>query len=376
MEQYLKDIIFYRPLTAWLAGRGWQSWQFVLDFAYMLLSAVIVLAFILLTALFLIWLERKVCGRIQRRLGPMLTGPRFLGKLCIWTGGLFQTTADTLKLLLKEDIIPTKADRWVFITAPVVVFTACMMAFVVLPFGPGLIVKDLNIGVLYLMAVGTFSVIAIVMGGYSSNNKYSLLGAMRSAAQIISYEVPLFFAFLGPVLAAGTLSMAGIVEAQSRLGWFLIPQFIGFLVYLIASTAEINRPPFDIPEAEQELVQGFNTEYSGMKFAMFFLAEFTNMFVAASIAVTLFMGGWTLPFGLDGKIASFLHFPYALQALGIAVFLLKVYILILLFMWIRWTFPRLRPDQLMSFSWKVLLPFAFLNILIACSLVLWRMPPS
>jgi NADH-quinone oxidoreductase subunit H len=376
MEQYLKDILFYRPLAARMAERNLQGWLWLLDFAYMALTAVIVLAFILLTALFLIWLERKVCGRIQRRLGPMLTGPRFLGRLCIWTGGLLQTVADTVKLLLKEDIIPSGADRLVFITAPVVVFAACMMTFVVLPFGPGLIVKDLNIGVLYLLAVGSFTVIAIVMGGYASNNKYSLLGAMRSAAQIVSYEVPLFFAFLGPVLAAGTLSMTGIVEAQVRLGWFLIPQFLGFLVYFIASTAEINRPPFDIPEAEQELVQGFNTEYSGMKFAMFFLAEFTNMFVASSIAVTLFLGGWTLPFGLSEKAAALLHFPYALQAIGVLVFLLKVYFLIFLFMWVRWSFPRLRPDQLMSFGWKVLLPASFLNVLIACVLILWRNPVS
>jgi NADH-quinone oxidoreductase subunit H len=241
-------------------------------------------------------------------------------------------------------------------------FIAAMMTYVVIPFGPGVIVSDLNIGVLYIVAAGSLSVIAVLMAGWGSGNKWSLMGGFRSAAQLVSYEVPLVFALLGPVLMAGTLSMQGIVVWQERHVWLIVPQILGFLVFLTAGIAETNRPPFDLPEAETELIAGFVTEYSGMKFAMFFLSEFSNMFILAAVSVTLFLGGWSLPFGL--------RFPAALAVPGgVAVFFVKTYLLIWVIMWIRWTFPRLRVDQVTAFTWKLLLPTAFLNLAIAGALV-------
>lgn len=354
----------------------WMHWIY----AALLVVAVIII--ISVTALILIWLERKVCGQIQNRMGPMTTGPRwkwFVNFLLkhkwwgVWFGGWLQTPMDALKLLLKEDIIPARADRLIFISAPFVVMTACFMTFLVIPFGPGLIVRDLNIGILYFLAISSLAVVAILMGGWSSNNKYALLGGFRSAAQIISYEVPMLFSILSVVILSGSLSMGKIIEAQQHawgLGWFIFPLFIGFIIYLITAIAEVNRPPFDIPEAESELIAGFNIEYSGMRFAMFFLAEFTNMFVVSAIATTLFLGGWTLPFGISllDTLVRF-HIPHAaiIATLGgVMIFFIKTYALIFFIMWTRWTFPRLRIDHLMGFAWKVLLPFSFLNLIIAC----------
>lgn len=332
----------------------------------MVLVAVAVLAFITVNVLFLIWLERKVCGRIQRRMGPQVTGFKRWSMASMWLGGVFQTPADALKLVMKEDIIPTRVDRLIFITAPFVVFTACTMCFLCIPWGPGLIPKDLNLGVLYIMAISTFTVISILMAGWSANNKYALLGAFRSVAQIIGYEVPMLFALLGPVMLAGTLQMSGLIEAQ-RTVWFIFPQIIGFIVYFIAATAEVNRPPFDIPEAESELVAGYNIDYSGMRFAMFFLAEFANMLVVSAIAVTVFLGGWHLPFVEWPHTLNLGVFtlPYFHILMGTLVFMGKTYLMVLLFMWVRWTFPRLRPDMLSAFGWKVLLPLSFVNLLVA-----------
>jgi len=301
--------------------------------------AVVVFGFLSLVALFLVWWERKVSAHIQQRFGPMMTG---------WHGVL-QTIADALKLIQKEDIVPTLADRKVFYWAPIIAFVCAFAAYIVIPFGKGLIVADLNIGILYIVAITTFTIIALLMAGWGSNNKYALLGGMRSAAQAVSYEVPLVLSILGVVMVTGSMSMNDIVLAQSGWGgfrWNLFFQPLGFVIYIIAATAESNRTPFDLPEAEQELVAGFNIEYSGMKFAMFFLAEFVNMFTVSAIAATVFLGGWNGPF-----LPSW------------AWFMAKTLGIVFILMWFRWTYPRLRVDQLMEFSWKVLLPLAFVNIL-------------
>jgi NADH-quinone oxidoreductase subunit H len=311
--------------------------QIVLSTIYFAASLGVVLLF----ALFLVWWERKVSAHIQVRFGPMMTGK--------WHGWS-QTLADALKLLQKEDIVPRDADKRVYFWAPVVVFGATMMTFVVIPWSPKFIAADLNVGILYIIAITTFTIISLLMAGWGSNNKYSLLGGMRSAAQIVSYEVPLTLSIMGVVLLAQSLSMQDIVADQDKFwNWNIIRQPLGFVVYIIAATAEVNRTPFDLPEAEQELVAGFNIEYSGMKFAMFFLAEFVNMFVVAAIATTLFLGGWWGPF--------------ANESLGWLWFVLKTMGVIFVLMWFRWTYPRLRVDHLMEFAWKWLLPLAFFNLL-------------
>ncbi|MBM3464857.1 MAG: NADH-quinone oxidoreductase subunit NuoH, partial [Armatimonadetes bacterium] len=303
------------------------------DIVMMLVVLVLVIGFISVSVLFLIWLERKVSARIQRRMGPMLAGIPWLNAKSMWLGGIFQTAADAIKLLIKEDLTPAEVDKLVYFLAPMLVFTASLMSYVVIPFGDGLSVTDLNVGVVYLLAVSSIAVLAIMMAGWGSNSKYSLLGGLRSVAQMISYEIPMIFALLGPVLMAGSLSMQDIVKAQAASHWFIIPNIIGFIVFIIAGTAETNRPPFDLPEGESELVAGFVTEYSGMKFAMFFLAEFSNLFVVSAVATTLFLGGWAFP-GLDA-IAD----PAIRTLVSFLVFLVKTYVIILLLMWIRWTFP-------------------------------------
>ncbi len=311
--------------------------QIILSTIYFAASLGVVLLF----ALFLVWWERKVSAHIQVRFGPMMTGK--------WHGWS-QTLADALKLLQKEDIVPRDADKGVYFWAPVVVFGATMMTFVVIPWSPKFIAADLNVGILYIIAITTFTIISLLMAGWGSNNKYSLLGGMRSAAQIVSYEVPLTLSIMGVVLLAQSLSMQDIVADQDKFwNWNIIRQPLGFVVYIIAATAEVNRTPFDLPEAEQELVAGFNVEYSGMKFAMFFLAEFVNMFVVAAIATTLFLGGWWGPFGNE--------------SLGWLWFVLKTLGVIFVLMWFRWTYPRMRVDHLMEFAWKWLLPLAFANLL-------------
>jgi len=309
--------------------------------------AAILFGFLAVMALFLVWWERKISAHIQQRFGPMMTG---------WHGVL-QTIVDAIKLIQKEDIVPIVADRKVFFWAPVIVFGCSFAVYVAMPFGKGLIVSDLNVGILYIIAITTFTIIGLLMAGWGSNNKYSLLGGMRSAAQAVSYEVPLTLAALGVVLVTGSMSMNEIVKAQSGWGgfkWNIILQPLGFLIYVVAATAEANRTPFDIPEAEQELVAGYNTEYSGMKFAMFFLAEFVNLFTVSALAATLFLGGWNGPW-----LPSWMWF------MGKTLFM--VFILMLF----RWTYPRVRVDQLMEFAWKVLLPLAFVNIVIVGILAKW-----
>lgn len=311
-----------------------------------IIAALVFFHVIAIFALIAIYIERKVAGHIQDRLGPMETG---------WHG-ILQTLADAVKLLLKEDIIAAGIDRRLFVLAPVIVFMTALAVFVVFPIGEDFIVSDLNIGILYILAISTLVVPGIIMAGWSSNNKWSLFGAMRSAAQIVSYEIPIALAVICAVMVAGSLSMQDIVEAQSGgfWNWFILSKFpfnfIAFIIYFIASLAEINRTPFDMPEAESELVAGYMTEYSGMRWSFFFLAEYGNMLAVGAIATTLFLGGWQPPF----KALSFIPGP--------VWFVAKTMFLVFLHIWIRWTLPRLRVDQLMYVCWKVLTPFAFLSI--------------
>ena len=301
-----------------------------------MIKALIIVTFASVTVMVLVYLERKLSGHFQVRYGPMRVG---------WHGAL-QLIADTIKLLMKEDTTPKLADKMVFFIAPILAFVAAYLAYFVIPFAPGLVIKDLNIGLLYLFGVTSLTVLAILMAGWSSNNKYALLGGFRSVAQIVSYEVPLLLSVLPVIMAAGSLSLVKIVGAQSSVPFILV-QPLSFLIYFIAATAEINRTPFDIPEAESELVAGYNVEYSGIKFSMFFFAEYVNMFTVCAVAALLFLGGWNGPF-----------LP------PLVWFFIKTYFLIFLLIWFRWTFPRLRVDQLMSFCWKILLPFAFINLLV------------
>lgn len=318
----------------------------VVYFLSMFISAAMVLAFILLLVLFFVWEERKVSGHIQSRLGPMRVGG--------WHGWA-QTVADTIKLLMKEDIVPLLADKKMFILAPFVAFFGTFAAFVVLPFGATARVTDLNVGIFYILAITSFSVIAIIVAGWASNNKWSLYGAMRSAAQMVSYEIPMTIAILVPVLYVGSLSMVEISDAQAGGVWnwvvFRSPfAFVAFFVYFIASLAEVNRTPFDIPEAESELVAGYHTEYTGMKFAIFFLAEYAAMFLVSGVATALFLGGW------NGVL------PWQIIP-GPVVFCLKALLLVFVQIWLRWTLPRLRVDQLMYMCWKVLLPLSFVCLM-------------
>jgi len=294
----------------------------------------------------LVWMERKIIARMQDRSGPNRVGPF----------GLLQTVADAIKLLSKEDIVPARVDKIIWALSPIVVLAAALMAWAVIPWSPGVVPADLNVGVLFLLSMGSLPVIGVVMAGWGSNNKYALLGGMRSAAQLVSYEIPGVLAALVPVMLAGTMSLSGIVAAQelpTRFGgipnwWFIFTPwgFLAFIVFLISGIAETNRTPFDLIEAESELAAGFHTEYSGMRFALFFLAEYANVFAVSAIGSTLFLGGWAGPI----PFLPTLPFP------GILTFLGKTFFLVFVFMWIRSTLPRLRYDQLMNFAWKRLLP--------------------
>jgi NADH-quinone oxidoreductase subunit H len=296
----------------------------------------------IVAAMFGVLLERKISGWIQSRLGPKHIGPQ----------GLLQTLADTIKLLQKEHITPRAADAAIFNTAPIIVAVAGLMSWVVIPFGTigerVLVVRDLNIGLVFFAAMSSLTVLGILAGGWASNNKYSLLGGLRSASQMISYELPLAMALIAVAMEAGTLSTVGIVQAQSGwLGSLAFRQFPAFVIFLVAATAEVNRLPFDLPEAESELVAGYFSEYTGMRFALFQLGEYAEMFAMAAMATTLFLGGWKGPF-----------LP------PLVWFLLKMYAVVFLFMWVRWTYPRYRLDQLLNLSWKVLLPAGLIWILI------------
>lgn len=330
--------------------------------AYMLLGVAGIGAFVAGLGLVLIYVERKVAAHFQCRLGPMRVG---------WHG-LLQTIADMLKLLLKEDIVPAKGDKLLHMAAPFLTFLGTTLAILVIPMSPVFQVADVNIGVLYVTAVSGFGVLGILLGGWSSNNKWSLLGAMRAGAQIVSYEVSATLALLVVVLFAGSMQLSLIVQSQAE-GWWIWRApgvgLIAFIIFLIASLAEINRTPFDIPEGESELTAGFHTEYSGIRFAFFFLAEFINMFIVSAMAATLFLGGW-MPFHVGGCGA----FNAAMDLIPPGLwFAGKTAFLVFLIMWFRWTFPRLRVDQLMRLEWKILLPIGFANLLVGATLVVFNL---
>ncbi|MCX6230645.1 MAG: NADH-quinone oxidoreductase subunit NuoH [Bacteroidetes bacterium] len=327
----------------------------------MTIIGVAFLLFYAVIGLFLVYAERKVCAFIQNRVGPNRVGPY----------GIFQTIADFIKLLMKEIIPIRKADQFLFNLAPFIVIIASFMAIAAIPFGLGLHAIDLNIGIFYVMAVSSLGVIGVLLAGWSSNNKYSLIGAMRSGAQIVSYELSVGLSMVTIVVLAGSMQLSEIVEAQ-RNGWFIftghVPAFIAFIIFMIASTAETNRGPFDLAEAESELTAGFHTEYSGIKFAFFFLAEYMNMFIVASIATTLFWGGW-MPLHIGGW-EGFNHvmdiIPPFFWYMG------KTLVVIFLMMWFKWTFPRLRIDQLLKLEWKYLLPVNLFNLILMALVVLMK----
>jgi NADH-quinone oxidoreductase subunit H len=312
------------------------------ELAFRLANIVGVLVAVLISAALLTWVERRLLGLWQDRYGPNRVGPF----------GLLQPIADVIKLLMKEDCIPSAADRPVFVIAPAIVMAMGLIAFAVVPFAPDIGVADLNIGLLFFLAVTGLTVYGIVLGGWASNSKYALLGGLRGAAQMISYEVFLGLALMGVVLLAGSFDLRTIVEAQRGL-WFVVPQFPGFLLFLIAGVAELHRLPFDLPEAENELVAGYHTEYSSMKFGMFFVGEYVGMILTAAMATVLFLGGWLGPF-----------LP------PLVWFLLKTTILVVFFILLRAALPRPRYDQLMALGWKVLLPLALLNLVVTGGLVL------
>jgi NADH-quinone oxidoreductase subunit H len=326
-----------------------------LSLLLMVIVAAVVLTFALTYAGLATYVERKVAGDIQARIGPNRVGPF----------GLLQFLADGVKLILKEDVIPATADRFLFVLAPYLVFVGSFAAFVVVPFGVGLIASDLNIGLYYVMAVTSLVVVGVLLAGWSSNNKWALLGGMRACAQIVSYEIPVGMALLPAVLIAGSLSLQDIVRSQGGLlgifGWNIFHNpftFLGFFLYYVAALAETNRTPFDIPEAESELVAGYHVEYTGIRFAFFFLAEYGDMFVVSALAAACFLGGWHIPF-FD---AAALPAAWG-NLVSLGVFLAKTLSLVVLMMWIRWTLPRLRVDQLMRVAWKYLVPLAFFNLL-------------
>jgi NADH-quinone oxidoreductase subunit H len=312
--------------------------------------------FVLLTGFaYLTFYERKVLARIQTRIGPNRAGP----------GGFLQPVADGLKLIFKEELIPSQSYKVIFILAPIITVIPALVILAVLPWGSRitlfgrdipLYLTDINVGVLYIIAIASISVYGIVLAGWSSNNKYAMLGGLRSSAQMISYELALGLAFIGPVLMAGSMSMNDIVEAQRNV-WYVVYQPIGALIFFVAVLAEVNRAPFDMPEAEQELTAGYHTEYSGMKFALFFMAEYIKMIAVSAIAATLFFGGYRGPF-VD-----------QLPLLGPFYLFIKILILLFIMIWVRATMPRIRYDRLMGFGWKLLLPAALLNVLITAALL-------
>ena len=299
---------------------------------------VAMLALLLVNGVVLIYMLRKVLGRLHLRIGPNRVGP--------W--GILQTTADVVKLLTKEDLMPRSADAWLFWIAPFLVFIPSFLAYMPLAFGPNLAVTNTDTGVLLMLAALSLIPIGVVMAGWASNSKWSLIGGLRAAGQQIAYEVPLLLAVLGPVMMAGSMNMTAIVNAQKTI-WFVIPQFVAFIIFAIAAQADTQQTPFDMSEAESELICGFSNEYGGMRFGFLFLAEFSNMFIVCALGVTLFFGGWLVPFLNDNPIAL---------SLGPVVFMIKTYLLIFVMMWARGSLPRIRVDQLLGFAWKGLIPIA------------------
>ncbi len=339
--------------------------QAIVDFVILVVQCIVWILALLTTFAYIQLVERWTIARIQVRIGPNRTGPR----------GLLQPVADAIKAIFKEELIPTNADKLVFVVAPMISVACALLAFAVIPVAPPLNLfgieipmqlADVNVAILYILAVGSVSVYGTVLAGWSSNNKYSLLGSLRAAAQLISYEVTLGVSLVGVIMLTSTLNLNTIIGFQAANGWLFLPQILGFVLYVIAAIAETNRLPFDLPEAETELVAGYYTEYSSIKFAFFFMAEYINIITVCGLATTLFLGGYLSP--LHG-VPMLSGIPF-LGWDGIWWFAIKVFVLIFFFMWIRGTFPRLRYDQLMNFTWKVMLPLALVNILITAALII------
>ncbi len=389
-----------------------QPLQLLRAHPLLLATIKILIVFLILSGLvaYLVYLERKVLAFMQARLGPMRVGP--------W--GLLQPVADGLKLLLKEDIVPAGADQWVFLLAPVISVVAAFTVFAVIPYAGNFLITDVNIGLLLILAISSLGIYGIILGGWASNSHYPLLGALRSSAQLVSYEVAAGIAIVGVLLLANSLSMVEIVQRQQQMGvWFVFLQPVAFVIYLIASVAETNRAPFDLPEAESELTAGFHTEYSGFRFALYFLAEYTNMVLVSCIAVTLFFGGWLRPFA-SVRALDFLDYAPVAALIGAAVFVLwlgmpsrvrgeriffgglavvclllaglvamppvlhaiqgvfwftaKVLVFLYAFIWYRATFPRYRYDQLMNVGWRWMIPIALANLIGTAAVLYWVTP--
>lgn len=324
--------------------------------AEVLIKIVVIMGFLLTGFAYMTLFERRVIARLQSRVGPNRAGP----------GGFLQPVADGLKLIFKEDIVPAQADRLLYLVAPIVAVVPAFITFAIVPVGPTitlfgrevtLYLVDINIALLYFFGLGSLGVYGVVLAGWASNNKYSLLGGLRASAQMISYELGLGLSVLGVVLLTGSLSLVDIVDAQAGGRWFVIPQLVGFILFAITMVAETKRAPFDLPEAEQELVAGFHTEYSGMKFALFYMAEYMAMITISAVAITLFLGGWRGPFAEQ-------FWP-----LAIVYFFVKLVLFMFAFVWVRATLPRLRYDRLMTLGWKVLLPLALANVAVTAVVV-------
>ena len=329
-----------------------------MDIIEPLIKIVVIILINLTTVAYLVLVERRVSAFIQNRIGPNRVGP----------AGLLQPVADIVKLFMKEDIVPTAANKFVHSLAPLISLTVAMTTFAVIPFGNvihlfgrdiKLMIADVNVGVLYILALSSLGIYGITLSGWSSNNKYSLLGGLRSSAQMISYELSMGLALIGVLMIAGTLQLNKIVESQAHGMWYFWRTPISFITFVIASFAETNRLPFDLPEAEPELVGGYHTEYSGMKFGLFFLAEYANMITASAIITTVYLGGWQLPF-----VGHFGFSDLVVSLLQVAAFGVKVGLVLLFFIVVRWTIPRFRYDQLMKIGWKVMLPLTLANILV------------
>lgn len=356
ISQYLEVSYWLSQFDSFLTCNLPTFWVLLIEFV---LIAVALLTLYAVLALILIYVERKVTAFFQARLGPNRVGPM----------GVIQTVADMLKILIKEIIHVNNVDKFLFYLAPFFMIVASMLAFGVIPFGKGLQVVDFNIGVFYFLAVSSLGIIGVLLAGWSSNNKYSVIGAMRSGAQFISYELSSSLALVTMVVLSGTMSFSGIIEQQATC-WNIfnghIPALIAFVIFLISGHAETNRGPFDLPEAESELTAGYHTEYSGLQFGFFYLAEYLNMFISASIATTVFLGGWQ-PFQISGFTAFndvMAFIPSWIWFFG------KAFFLVLLSLWVRWTFPRLRIDQLLNLEWKYLLPINLVNLVVMVVIVL------